>query len=1041
MNTKAKLLSLCLAAVLLCGCIVGFMMTGASAEEITWTVDGIATDVANNTYVNLQAALDQAAQTTWASDAELVINITSTKNQILTRSNDGIFGGVKTIWRGNRDSAKGDIEYGNKLPITIIADDGAGAVVCGANDPLTNVFTNDYTFVNVAFGYGKSSNKRYLYGGSGEVIIQDSTFANPYYYVYGDNTTLAAYAGWKQGDVDKIKEDNEDLIPSSITLDGVKQLNTSDSTAFTHEAVGYNSSSADAFAAATDPSTVTVDVKPSDCKVTYALQGDSEFGVLVDDVLNPQLTIYNNRYNTPYGDAEVILDAPYKAMYGYEAVASASHSTNMTFTIGQFGSLGSNDTVPLYSGTFSGKCTINFKNGLTRAVARGKTTFTEDAVINVNYHSGEYASLNAFTLGNSNSPFAGKATVTVKSGVTVTTFNGAGGTGKYEAGTIHNIIEAGAEIGAFNGNAKAVTSVTNDIHGTVTGDFKGTAEAVTGNVYNNFHDGCHVMGVVCSADSDVNGEIVNTFFGGTFDGTIRAGNYLADTTKVTNIVEGGTFNGIFYASGVQGNTKGDDPLTTTAAENYISGGTFKEDFFCGTLRGNVVNVTTYISGDAKFEKRFYGGSSANTLVSTTFGSSTVYIFGGVFDGSFDSHLDEAGLLVQTGSIVYNIYRNDEKLPANALEIAKVMYGKDAVAADLLTALEFGGKLTAGEMYGDAVNVYAGDADYLLGLGSDPDLDFTGDVDGKIYFDKMCNWYEGDTNVKLLTGTEFEIDLDKADIYGYGEIAEGETYTYIKTKYLAPAKVNLVLDEKINVVLYYDAAEIEGYWDNIANDYNVISVSLGTLDVNTFSEANKVDLNGVEHYKFVISGISPADLTADITISNKRNYNATTTLAKILENTKKGAGAELVALCDAIAALAGDDASEKGTVVMDGAYAESYDNASVNVNAYGIVMNDAVGYTIYGTVAEDATYTVEVNDVVVDAKFNADGMLDIFVKVARADDMMKIEILDADGNTAFEMKASVEQIANLYGADHEGYVLATNMLAYIQAANNYLAASL
>ena len=137
---KAKILSLALAAVLLCGCIIGFLTVGASAEGTTWVVDGNATDAENNTYETLQAALDAAALADWSEGDALTISITATAAQVVERSEDGVIFDVSTIWRG----------VGKKLPITITGGtlDFTTNIRAKENKAFKSFFTNDYTFRN-----------------------------------------------------------------------------------------------------------------------------------------------------------------------------------------------------------------------------------------------------------------------------------------------------------------------------------------------------------------------------------------------------------------------------------------------------------------------------------------------------------------------------------------------------------------------------------------------------------------------------------------------------------------------------------------------------------------------------------------------------------------------------------------------------------------------------------------------------------------------------------------------------------------------------
>ncbi len=241
MNTKAKLLSLCLAAVLLCGCVVGFMMVGANAlpyddSTVKWTVVGVGnvTDSATQ-FETLQAAM-KAAETyeSWAADDVLSIVMpssldchgTSLKDNIqLIKVEDGVLFGVKTIWRGEGDTR-------TKLPINICGtfSSSTGYGTANANRAQIGLTTdgttrntdaslraacsNDYRFVGLE-SVGLAGE---IYAGCGNITIFNSRFSSLNVSFSADNFTEAVYRGWTATDLANAKDSNG-KVATSLLLD------------------------------------------------------------------------------------------------------------------------------------------------------------------------------------------------------------------------------------------------------------------------------------------------------------------------------------------------------------------------------------------------------------------------------------------------------------------------------------------------------------------------------------------------------------------------------------------------------------------------------------------------------------------------------------------------------------------------------------------------------------------------------------------------------------------------------------------------------
>ncbi len=206
---------------------------------------------------------------------------------------------------------------------------------------------------------------------------------------------------------------------------------------------------------------------------------------------------------------------------------------------------------------------------------KGDTTFENIHIVN----SGLYANI-----------FAGGHTLTFGKGITSTK-------------TVSHHLQIG------NGNSGANVSDGNIII------YSGTYGLIYSGA--DFNGGC------------VNGDTNITIYGGTFEGDIYAGGYVAsnskavsDTTsgkvsgKIGLYIHGGTFNGVIYAGGRQYGTVG-------SLEAKISGGTFAKPINVGPscasgtytpASGDPVNYTTDILGDAIVE--ITGGTFTGKVLHT-----------------------------------------------------------------------------------------------------------------------------------------------------------------------------------------------------------------------------------------------------------------------------------------------------------------------------------------------------------------------------------------------------------------------------------------
>ena len=135
---RAKILSLVLTAVLLCGCVFGALVFGTSAEEAAGQTLEVTAD---GTYKTIEEALTAAEGMTWAEGAELLIQV-EVEEVAASISEAGVLFSQKTIWRTDN----------TKLPITIQGQGKtATKITFGAKKMAC---ANDYAFENLTLPVG-----------------------------------------------------------------------------------------------------------------------------------------------------------------------------------------------------------------------------------------------------------------------------------------------------------------------------------------------------------------------------------------------------------------------------------------------------------------------------------------------------------------------------------------------------------------------------------------------------------------------------------------------------------------------------------------------------------------------------------------------------------------------------------------------------------------------------------------------------------------------------------------------------------------------
>ena len=165
---NAKLWSLLLCAVLLCACVAGILLTGASAADVavTYTVNTANTENDEDalSFKSIADALAFAAEQDWKTNEKLVINFTGTEAGNVASSQ--LMFGQKTIWR-RVDADNATTVYGNKLPIEIVGKSGSDADTVSVTAKVA--CANDYTFKDITLNNWTS--KVAIYAGSGNVTL------------------------------------------------------------------------------------------------------------------------------------------------------------------------------------------------------------------------------------------------------------------------------------------------------------------------------------------------------------------------------------------------------------------------------------------------------------------------------------------------------------------------------------------------------------------------------------------------------------------------------------------------------------------------------------------------------------------------------------------------------------------------------------------------------------------------------------------------------------------------------------------------------
>ena len=1030
MNKKAKILSLCLAAVLLCACVVGFMMVGANAANEgythTWHVTGTADDLAEDEledereFATLQAALDaaKACEGQWGTEDNLQILIETATAQVPNRTVDGILF-VETIWRGDRET---EGTFGNKLPITIegaveggTAKIGNGtyksfmingtlsyAYVSGGAATVKNklVFANDYTFKNLTMDFKtSSSHARYVYAGSGNVTLDNVSWPYARTYFYGDNFAQAAYLGWTKEDAEAMMENNDGLIPSSFTFKNGTTLFVTDVPSSASNAnlrqvcgAGYYGTDAEAtdFVAATTgtvPQEVAALVKPANCSVGIIIPSDVT-------MYYPNYYLHNcptdtddaTYYPAPYANIRMDIRNSSKFYLVRTLPGTYSETRGMTSNIAvhlyqDLSTLQYSDSALgslLNAGIPAGKTfDLHLHNGAIYGIKFASTygfCTSENSTLNITVHPNEDGSAATYTNGldlieyGANAAYAnGNINVTIKSGVTIN-----GSLKLYSKTGMRDFDDDGVHT-----NPVQATHTTTIEEGAFVENFMGPRGRT---IINN-----------------IQGTVTN-FFANT--PTTRSSTTssldLSEADSVTNNIAATAEIQNFYGTGYMTRVSLDKVTEVTVTETS--------------------ETTTTTSDTYRF---YYFGEEIPEIGSEVITSTTTDEEAGTTTVKKECYTAHRLYNCEAETVINNIAAGASVGTFKATSSTAAEQNVTTNIADAQTFTAIDATVPGTFVLGENASITTDAIEGTINLSADAW------VLGKVYLT-----YNGEDALAEHLGTTAAKDGGVLEVSGNTLVAA----TTVR------ASGNLALTDRIAVRFYFDGDKVA----TVGTKNVTLAVTLDGTSLNV-GKITKDAASG--DYYFEVYGITAKNLNDTIAFSGSILESGTTTLSNILDATKalgevdtnEARGAALVALCESIVTLGTDGKLAEATKVElsenSGVYWKET-GVGFQATGYGIAMNDAIGFTVYGAQVEGQTYTVKLNgkDITEYVDVLADR-INIFVKVNLADYVMTIEILDAEGNADFKMIASVQELASLYENDEA----ANDILAYTQAALAYQAA--
>ncbi len=352
-------------------------------------------------------------------------------------------------------------------------------------------------------------------------------------------------------------------------------------------------------------------------------------------------------------------------------------------------------------------------------------------------------------------------------------------------------------------------------------------------------------------------SMINLFEGGTFEATADGRNYVWGGTIGfnTNYTHGALLGGVYtevsgdpvfnvrFIGGHRGMASDEDRPVTVK----ISGGTFNHNVFMvssqlGTIAPGLTHTANGLITGGVFNKAVYGGTNGAGSVTNC----TLTVQGGTFnDALIASSYPMSGTTIE-GSFTLTL---------------------EPTASDIILK-----KAVAPQNDAETIALKGGDKSILI----DADATIAADsYDGKALSVQQTAGFE--TGVVYLTVPTSEatanIAVTKASgATGYVMKKVGDTETqWIGLKKASAKAVNLILDQKIDVRIWFDKAEV----DTVGNDFTYAI----TLDGKTVASGTYADLlqkaeirtqteGGAEFYTLRVSGTEPASFHKAMTLSGE-----------------------------------------------------------------------------------------------------------------------------------------------------------------------------
>ncbi len=987
-----KILSILIAAVLLCAAIVGVVFIGADAggTSYTWYIDGVGT--AENSYATIDAAMSAAkAKTDWAADDTLTIYVTAsgTTSTFNTASTGGnadtgrhLFN-VITVFRADN----------TQLPITIDGDNPATDTVEQNTLLITEpVWTlsgmksfaasNDYTFKNLDLSSWAATTYAF-YAGSGEITFENVNFGSTQTMTISPSVGgWTPFKNWTQEQFDANEAaDGSGLVETSIVL-----LNT--------------------------------DYGKTNGKLTCRTgdNGLSTNGNATGGGVNVKTNMFRNKIVV--GEGSNVANINHHSADKINTLVFAPAESVIEVDGGSVGNLYS------VRGAYVGvgnKIISNVKSGSVAIHRMGPNgaagKFTGD--VEVNWTGGTITEFWGAYLGT----IDGDVTVSVE-GVAPSFAEGKV-IGSTVTGTVtQNIKDCDLQGEVYLGANGKAANVINNLSGTInTTDYYaylGTnGQAITGNLTNNI-----------SCDWNYTGDKSEKhLFCGSFTGVV-------DGKITNNITTGADIAPMFYGGSRQANVG--------SIENNVSDGTFHLNFFGGNREsGTIGSVNTTISG-GKFEAVSYLSDRGATSIETA----TVKISGGTFMSGvyLGSNIGDIGTLTSTvtgGTFKGKLYNSSSsgtittktltiKPEGNTLSLLSAVEGgcTEFIGNSATVKIGSGTKIAAAKASGSVTfhQVSAWNAQtYFSAESGSIAITATQDkgVTGKTRING--NTLEGIT--EMLYGTSFVFNdrvsvtfhflktaVDATDPDSFSFVVKAEGGRTIANATLADIKASPVADKYYSYTTSPLMASEMAYFITYEGD----GVPSGTL--------NLLDLaaRGAQ-----IATESKNEVLADLYLSyanyavSVRNYLA------------KNAGGEIWTLpTEGTAPTAPEFTSGKGPLKL-------IDSPAITMYGRSLILDDGIRIRYYGkgpsTIASN--YVLYVNNQKVENAFTyVSGetyplRMEIPISVTEGETYLRITIKDANAKAHFDYVDRLDRLAADLGLVGETE-LANEALYYFQSAVAY-----